>query len=90
MRIQDWAALLGRGVCEPRGCPVGPRVVILAKEVKLSSLVTAMVTKAPVDAVMTSNGWLGRLWEPGKNELCNWSLNTWFSVPDPSTTSCVV
>lgn len=60
MRIQDWAALLGRGgVCEPRGCPVGSRVVILAKEVKLSSMVTAMVTKAPVDAVMTSNGLVG-------------------------------
>lgn len=53
MRIQDWVALPGRGgVCEPR-------VVILAKEVELSSMVTAEVTRAPVEVVLMSDGLLG-------------------------------
>lgn len=34
-------------------------MVILAKEVRLSNMVTAMVTEVPVDVVMTSNGLVG-------------------------------
>lgn len=90
-RIQDWAPFLEEDECmSPETAALGITVVILAKDVKLSSLVTAMVTRPPVGVVTMNDGLLREAGGSGKNELCNRSLNTWFSVPDPSITSCVV
>lgn len=43
----------------PETPTIGTKGVSLAKEVELSSLVTAMVTRAPVDVVMMSDGLVG-------------------------------
>lgn len=40
----------------PEVASIGTKVMILAKEVELSSMVTAMETKTPVDVIMMSNG----------------------------------
>lgn len=78
-------------MCEPRDRCHGDHSGDFGKRGGGEQLVTATVTRAPGDTVTMSDvACLGRLWGPGKNELCNWSLNTWFSVPDPSIPSCVV
>lgn len=53
----SWKSMRG----EPTGCYNGTRGVILAKEVELSSLGTAVVTGAPVEVVMMGDGLVGEV-----------------------------